>query len=149
MNPQTVVIFFSTALLFGAAGCATLMHGTTQAVNIRTTPPGAYCSVGKFVIQSPAVVYLERTSDHVIQCDMEGYFTSEESITYRSSSILLMAGNIFFGLIPGIITDEVTGAAGELSPTVVNLRMLPLAKAGTSAGPSTPLPLLDLGPKPN
>lgn len=43
------------------SGCAALVHGPTQTVNVVTDPPGAECTIGRFKVTSPAVVTLERS----------------------------------------------------------------------------------------
>jgi hypothetical protein len=110
------------AALLPLAGCATLMHGPTQQVNIQTIPPGAECRVSGLVITAPGVVQLSREEDvQQIVCEMPGYQAAGAAVRRATSPALV--GNIFFGIVPGLVVDFMTGAAGELEPGVVLLRL--------------------------
>jgi hypothetical protein len=151
------------------SGCATLMSGTTQAVNIRTEPPGAICDVEstpepQYVclrrrwhlcsrccdtqpaplertasIATPGIVVLSRDSKHAVSCRLPGYNPASGSIIQGPNDWDYIVGNIFFGIIPGLITDWATGALNQLYPAVLEVRMQPLASTPGSPGELTPL----------
>jgi len=58
-NAAVMALAFAASLMTG--GCASLVHGPTQTVNIVTEPSGAECAVGQFKVTSPAIVTLERS----------------------------------------------------------------------------------------
>ena len=111
----------SAVLLLGSAGCATIMHGHTQQVNIITTPSGAECSVGGATVKSPAVIQLSRGRNHDVVCSLAGFSPLTARITYKSS--LWWLGNIANGIIPGMLVDIYGGGIGNLSPTVLRIEL--------------------------
>lgn len=58
------------------AGCATIMHGTTQQVAVSSSPTGAKMAVnGMDRGVTPVIADLKRKDNHVIRVTMEGCST--------------------------------------------------------------------------
>jgi hypothetical protein len=108
------------ALLF--AGCATIMHGTTQQLDIRSTPTTAkvlidHTSVGV----TPILSTLTRKSSHLVRLELEGYQPYEATISRGVSGWVW--GNLVFGGLIGLAVDAVTGGLYQLSPAQIQAEM--------------------------
>jgi hypothetical protein len=151
MRFPTVAIL--TIYIFSTSGCATIMNGSTQAINVKTTPPGAICDVGykkppivpthwstelkEWVlshldteslasIATPGIVVLKRDNDYSVNCRLKGYKDTVGQINHAIVSWdYLTVGNLAFGLIPGVIADLTTGAANRLAPAILDIQMTP------------------------
>ena len=134
-------------LLLGAAGCATFVNGSTQPVNIKTDPPGAICEVreaslaapdaGTLVasIVTPGIVVLKRSEEYRVACTVAGHkaATSEINQVVGDNFGYLIVGNLFFGLVPGLVVDFNMGAAYRLVPAILKIPM----EAGAATQPTT------------
>jgi len=142
----TAVAAFAALAL---SGCATLMNGSTQAVNIRTDPPGAICEVEEYVILfdpynyhyhkyhksagvekvsiasivTPGIVVLKRDDSYSVSCQSPGYKKADGEIKQALVDWPYLFGNIFLGLIPGLTVDSMTGAANRLVPSMLDVKM--------------------------
>lgn len=66
-------ILSCTLLLFGV-GCATILHGPNQSVEVVTAPEGARASALGRTVTTPGVLRLPRKAEHVeIRIDKEGF----------------------------------------------------------------------------
>ena len=69
--PSALLTLF---LLIALNGCATIMHGTTQDIDVKTDPAGADLLVdGQQHYKSPAVITMKRKDDHTVEISQEGY----------------------------------------------------------------------------
>jgi hypothetical protein len=105
------------------AGCATVMNGPHQPINVQTVPPGAECSVDRYRFLAPGVVVISRDNAPAltITCDMAGYKTAKATVRSRMSSWFF--GNIVTGVLPGMIVDGLTGGANIYEPNIVQLTL--------------------------
>jgi hypothetical protein len=113
-------------LLTGCAaltGCATLMNGPQQQINIQTVPPGAECSLDRYRFVTPGVVMIPRDNAPVLTavCELPGY--NPVRITLRSRTSSWFYGNVATGILPGIIVDGLTGGANIYEPNVVQVKL--------------------------
>jgi hypothetical protein len=109
------------------SGCATLMSGTTQPINVQTTPPNSTCTIqskGAAPIRTtaPSVVVLQRGTDYALTCEKDGY--APTTATIKSVTNGWVVGNIVNGLFPGMIVDAVTGAGWNLQPEALMITLL-------------------------
>jgi hypothetical protein len=112
-------IVLGTAALLSTVACASIMHGSNQSVAFNSTPAGASISVdGTPMGVTPAVLRLERKSEHTVRLDLAGYAPFEMQLKKRLSGWVW--GNIVFGGIIGVIVDGTTGAMYRLSPGEVD-----------------------------
>lgn len=116
------------ATVIALAGCATIMHGTTQQVGIESTPSGAKVTVdGQFFGTTPIVANLKRGENHTVKIEMEGYLPYETTLVKKISGWVW--GNIVFGGVIGLAVDAITGGLYQLSPEQIHAT---LAKRGSA-----------------
>jgi hypothetical protein len=107
-----------TALAVAMAGCATIMHGTSQELSVASTPTGAHVLVdGTEVGRTPYVASLKRKDKHVVRIEMPGYEPFELPISRATSGWVW--GNLVFGGLPGLAVDAITGGLYKLKPEQV------------------------------
>ncbi len=128
---RTLVAAFVAALLVPLAGCGTIMNGSTQDVNIASTPRGAVILVnGMQNAQTPAVVALDRKSSQTIELDLDGY--EPYVMQFRRSTSGWVWGNILFGGLIGLAVDASTGGMYKLSPEQVAIQLEEAGGAATA-----------------
>lgn len=122
-----VVLALITAL---CSGCATIMNGSTQAVHIRSKPEGANCLVGGRSVVTPTTIRLHRGRNYQVECLALGFFPAYASISGRLSGWTFVN---LLGLI-GLAIDFDNGAAFNLSPSEVNIELVPKGALPGEAG---------------
>jgi PEGA domain-containing protein len=116
------------ASVISIAACATTMHGTTQTVSVKSTPPGAVVKIdGSVVGTTPAFVELTRGEQHNLRIEEEGFIPYETTITHSMNGWIL--GNVILGGVVGIIVDSSSGAVYSLDQEEIAVE---LQKAGES-----------------
>ncbi len=119
-------------LLFaGAQGCSSLVHGTTQDLEITTIPQGARATVGTQTCVTPCKLTVKRASP-TVQVE-KGSFKKTVDLEKEFQWGATLFGNILWAEV-GIIIDVATGGAWEIRP--VNLQLsgsTPAAAAPTPA----------------
>jgi hypothetical protein len=124
----------------GVAGCATVFEGTSQSVQITTTPPGARCFVDREgarlgeIGSTPGSMHLDKSkNDIVVTCSKPGYQTATvaQSPDFQGTTF----GNIVLGGGIGAIADAASGANYEYPKQVL------LSLAPTEAPAPAPAPL--------
>jgi len=121
-------------------GCATIVHGTTQRVEIDSTPRGADVAIDDSRrVTTPAAVNLSRGQPHRLIFRKAGYQDATENLTSGASGWIL--GNLVAGGVVGMAIDASDGAGRKLSADSVNVTLTPLppANAATSSAHQTPL----------
>src|SRR5208337_4385810 len=107
-----------------SSGCATIVHGTTQDINITTDPTGADLNLdGTEHYKSPAKITMKRKDDHIVEVSMEGY--QKEIVNIKSVVSGAVAGNIIAGGLIGWGVDAASGGQYRLVPENVDLRLRP------------------------
>jgi len=106
-------------------GCATIIRGDSQYLDIHTCPVGATVKMGNNIFTSPARVLLKKglpASEYSFIVKAKGYKDGYATIRQKLSPFLW--GNIIFGLFPGLLVDFITGAAYDLypNPVIVSLQ---------------------------
>lgn len=106
----------------GLVGCATLIHGADQGIDIQSEPSGAQVEIdGRPVGKTPTTASLPRDRSHTVRVLQEGY--EPYRTTLRKERSLWLAVNIFNGLIPGLLIDASTGAFHSLDPDEINAEL--------------------------
>jgi hypothetical protein len=118
------LIFIIYFALLGFNGCSTIMHSTTQEVELISSPPNASITVdgSKFGL-SPQKINIERGTNHIITFELEGYQIYETQITRKIS--FWFWGNVLNGFIPGMTIDMFTGAMYNLLPEKLEVELSP------------------------
>ena len=105
-------------LVLALAGCATIIHGSTQDIRVSSQPSGAVVRVNGMATTTPGVLKLERKGLHTLVFEKSGYRSVEVRLNKTVDGWLF--GNILFGGIIGLVIDFVSGSAYKLTPTEVN-----------------------------
>ncbi|MGQ0537794.1 MAG: PEGA domain-containing protein, partial [Gemmatimonadaceae bacterium] len=97
------------------SACATIVHGSKQAVTITSTPPSAAVTVdGVASGTTPVTLRLARKTAHVVRLQLAGYAPHEATLERGTSGWVW--GNLVFGGLIGVIIDASNGAMYKLSP---------------------------------
>jgi len=106
------IVLISVVLL---NSCATIVNGTSQQVNITSTPIEAKVIIdGEELGKTPFIADLKRKDNHIVKIELEGYKT--EVITLNGKTSGWFFGNCLFGGIIGMAIDAVTGGMYKLQP---------------------------------
>lgn len=121
---KIIMIVFVVAGSFLMGACSTVINTTTQNVDIVSDPPNAKITIdGKKFGITPQTVNLERSSNHVVRLELDGYETYETQLTRKISTWFWF--NILNGIIPGVVTDMFTGSMYNLLPEVFTAELQP------------------------
>jgi hypothetical protein len=133
----------ATSVLCGAlgcamlalAGCATIVHGTTEQVQIDSNPGGADVQIDRSAhVTTPAAVKLSRGSPHQLVFHKPGYQDDTELLTSSPSGWIL--ANLIGGGAIGIAIDAADGAGRKLSSDSVNVTLRPAQATASTALPA-------------
>ena len=125
-----------------STGCASLVHGDTQSVEIRTNPPGATATIlpTDDVVVTPAEIELPRSSAYTLLIEKPGYC---REIAYLDRVLSgWFYGNLLnipiFGLVSlvGLEEDSETRRAFRLQPDPVELDLRPAGAHCPTASPA-------------
>ncbi|MDF1564466.1 MAG: PEGA domain-containing protein [Deltaproteobacteria bacterium] len=140
------------ALALAASGCATVMSGMQQPVEIVSDPPGAIATLdtGRKV-QTPGKLRVEKQHAHEVTVSLEGYRPVTVPIARKVQWYVM--GNIFFLIVPGMLVDFLGGGAFglpqqlkvRLTPTPETLARLEAERAAAEAPPPDLVAPPDLG----
>lgn len=107
------------ALAVFGTGCALIVNGKRQSLNINSTPAGAEVIIdGTSRGKSPVLMDLARDASHTVKIRLEGYQPFELTLQRKVSGWVW--GNILFGGLIGLIVDASTGAMYKLTPEQVS-----------------------------
>lgn len=106
------------ALVVLFVGCATIIHGTTQDIQVSSQPSGAVVRVNGTTTTTPGVLKLERKRPYALVFEKEGYQPVEVHLKQTTDGWVF--GNVIFGGIIGLVIDFSNGAAYKLTPSEVN-----------------------------
>ena len=119
-----VLIFICICI---TVGCATIMHGSNQDINISSTPNEAEVWIdGAHIGNTPTNVTLKRKDIHTVTIKKEGY--KEARLMIKSETSAWLLGNIFFGGLLGLAVDLITGGAYYLEPEIIDIELMKLAE---------------------
>ena len=120
------------------AGCATIVHGTTQQVHIESIPAGATASVGSQTITTPGELTLPREYSVIVNFEKPDCLPTYAHVESEVSN--LVWGNIFLGGFVGAAIDFASGAAYDLQPATVSATLVSNPAAETPASPTPAAP---------
>ena len=133
MQRARQLLRFATALIATVsvvvAGCATIMHGSSQEIAIASQPTGAKVTVdNKELGVTPVTSKLARKGAHRITVTLDRDQPYDLTTTRHTSGWVW--GNIVFGGLIGLAVDAITGGLYAINPKQVNGQ---LAKTGACA----------------
>lgn len=121
MNKMRLGVFALLPLALSA--CSTIVEGTSQDIQVNSTPPGARCELKRdgtvigVVPSTPGSVNVKKTKQNImVTCSKEGY--QDASFNNKSDFAGATAGNLLLGGIIGVGIDAATGATNKYDPEV-------------------------------
>lgn len=114
------------------AACGTIFGGTTQNVDVASSPDAARVAVEDGAThRTPTTLDLDRGSNYVLEISKEGYETREVEVQKSMRGGILALDILFTGLL-GVVVDAATGGWYSLSPerVDVSLTQATASKAG-------------------
>ena len=106
-----------------SVSCGTIIHGSTQDIDVRTNPDDAEIWIdGARVGKTPTRLTLKRNKAHLLKIVKEGYKDSEIKIDNSMSSWII--GNVIFGGLIGCGVDLITGGAYDLKPERLDINLV-------------------------
>lgn len=127
-------------------GCATLTHGTSQSVDIWSSPDGANVTVdGRNLGTTPVRTDLKRGQSHVVHVEKDGYLSETVMTTTKMNKAT--GWNALFG-IPGaaaIILDLANGCATDITPDAVSVDLVEKVSPPSAVMPAGYEPSSDQG----
>jgi len=119
------------------AGCATIVHGTSEKVQIDSSPGGAEVVIDDAQhVTTPVAVKLSRKADHKLAFHKPGYQDDTETLTSSVSGWVF--GNLVGGGLVGAAIDMSDGAARTLSSDNVNATLKPIASSSSAPASAAP-----------
>ena len=111
-------------------GCATIMHGTTQDIEITTDPSDASLIVDdRETYRSPAKITMNRIDDHTVKISKEGF--KRETVDIKGALSWAVTGDFLAGGAIGYVIDAATGAQRRLVPDNIFIHLRPSTDGGT------------------
>ena len=105
-----------------AIGCATIIHGSTQDINIASAPDQAEIWIdGARMGTTPTNVTLKRNGTFLVTVKKEGY--KEATVKIDGTTSAWIIGNVIFGGIIGSGVDLISGGAYDLKPERVDINL--------------------------
>jgi hypothetical protein len=122
MRHVTLTSLAAVAMALSLPGCATITTGTTQPLDVTSSPAGAECTLAREgarlgTVTTPGNLTIKRSRQPItVVCTKEGY---EEGRTIMNSHAETTTyGNAIIGGIVGMAIDNSTGANGRYDPSV-------------------------------
>lgn len=115
-------------IVFAINGCATIISGSTQNIEVNSTPSGAVVTAdpGGLKVTTPGKLILKREKGpYKVTFTLDGYEPYSVMLTTGSNGWVW--GNLLLGGIVGLIVDSYTGASTKLGPEELKAN---LVKAG-------------------
>ncbi len=120
-----------TALL--AAGCGTVVNGTTQRVAISSLPFGASVTIDNVGYgRTPLVAKLKRKQYHFVRIHTPGYLPYDVALMREVSNWVW--GNLLTGGFIGIGIDALSGGMHKLTPKQIEAELKPDGTSGKVLG---------------
>ena len=113
-------------LLLCGSGCATILHGTRQKVELSSTPVGASVRIqpGAVMVTTPASVELARKHDYQVRFELQDYKPQTAYIDRETAPATYW--NLIAGGLIGLIVDFSDGAGFQLVPDHVDAVLEPI-----------------------
>lgn len=125
-------VISACALALAFSGCATITRGTTDQVQIHSTPDGARVTTS--MAQScitPCTLSVGRKDEFTVHYEKEGFRSQDVKVKTQvaGAGAAGFAGNILVGGVIGMGTDLATGATLEHIPNPVSADLTPVGRS--------------------
>ena len=121
-------LIIAAIIIILCSGCATVTKGTTQDYQIETEPSGASVtlSTGE-TCTTPCTIVKKRKAEFNVSIKKESFHPYEMMISHRISGTgaVGFAGNALIGGVIGAGVDVLSGAALELAPNPLKVKLVP------------------------
>lgn len=122
MNKMTAAFLFGISTLTSLTSCATVMHGTRQAVGIASNPSNASVWIDRnYAGNTPVIVEMSRKDNHIVRIELDGYQPYEATFSRQLSGWVF--GNIVFGGVIGLAVDAISGGLYMLTPDQIQAEL--------------------------
>jgi hypothetical protein len=122
---KSILCIFIIILL--AAGCATIVSGTSQTITFQSNPQGAQVLIdGLPVGITPLSIKVKKNDNTTVQLKLDGYET--QIFKMQTEFDPMFFGNILIGGFLGSTTDAVSGATVEYSPDAYYTTLMPIGE---------------------
>lgn len=119
------------------SGCASIVQGTTQMVQVRSIPAGADIHInGAYQGTTPKLVQLQRGTSYHLLLEYPGYQPWDLELERRFNPWIL--GNVVTGVLPGTAVDALDGAAFRVYPPGVTATLIPTREPPPRNAPEQP-----------
>ena len=116
---RKTLIISLMAFVSMSTGCASVMHGRTQSIKFLSAPDKADVKVDGFnMCKTPCIAEISREKGHTVTMEVPGFLPFTAKIKQEVDGGCLL-GNIFTGLIQGMIVDAGSGAMYNLVPDTI------------------------------
>ena len=129
--------------LLASVRCATVAHGTTQAIRVESDPSGAVVSLNcvenslPLLGRTPITIQVQRKSKScAIGIAKEGYVPTTVPLQRTLSGAYV--GNLLVGGVVGLVADAADGAMYKQGPPVVSVTLVELSRP----------PVVEVSPQP-
>ena len=141
---RTSPIVLAMCCALALPGCATIIHGKNQSVEITSSPHGADVLVdGQPRGTTPLKTKLRRGEPHVVTIAKPGYLDETVMTTTKLNATPVL--NVILGGVPGVTVDLITGSATDVSPGTVGARLVPEVTAPSAVQPAGYEPVTGAG----
>lgn len=122
MSKRMVHLLLVVILVRLATGCASIIHGSRQDINISSSPDDAEVWIdGVRMGATPTKVTLKRKDNYLVTVKKEGY--KDATVKIEGSTSAWIIGNVIFGGIIGCGIDFLSGAAYDLKPERIDVNL--------------------------
>ena len=134
---RNFAFLFTLALLLG--GCATIISGKHQVVEIRSTPAAAHIKIDRanngamlsvWEGLTPSSIPLERKYTYLLTVSLDGYQPIEMGLANGSNGWVW--GNLLLGGFIGLIVDFSNGAAKTIEPDEIDIELVSMRTTSNS-----------------
>lgn len=125
---RTILFLVVPFVALCVAGCAALVSGSKQKVEITSSPEQASFKILNTLNvevasgTTPETVKLPRKSEYVVHIELEGY--KEAKVPLERGTNGWVWGNILCGGLIGLLVDFTSGSAYKLEPDQVHLELV-------------------------
>ena len=129
MSPTVIMrLLLALPMLALSIGCATTIHGTTETIEIDSTPQGATVRIlpDEITVTTPAEVELPRKHPHTLLVSLDGHVSRILFIDRITSGATY--GNILIGGMIGTSVDASSGGAFDLEPDDLDIVLKPIPR---------------------
>jgi hypothetical protein len=137
-DPRRAWALCTLALLLPLAGCATILQGSTQTVEVTSDPPGASVLVlpEKTSLVTPGEVDLKRNHVHTLVFELPCHRPAAGYLDRVDSKTVLL--NLILGGLIGMAVDFDSGAVFRLTPDPLNVKLERIDPAECRPAPADP-----------